>query len=194
MTSLRSYIRSILQENFGFSMDRVAPEVAKFVKWNGNQMDMMRVLGISMSTDLKSSPRLKEIIRIAKANDIRGKMTYHFTHEKGLKITGKNAWVIIMLDGDKLVPAGTGTLHKLKENIGDVEWEWESGSMTHDGNQLILFAENDMESYDYTRAHQNDKKAIFEFVYARFSKLHPGVLINDKETVMYDFMANYQIY
>lgn len=93
------------------TLEEVAPDASAFTKWNGNQLDMMDALGIAMSTDLKKSPRLKEVLRIAKENDITGKMTYHFLQDKGLKIIGDTGWVTIMLNGDKLVAAATGMLH-----------------------------------------------------------------------------------
>lgn len=81
----------------------------------------------------------------------------------------------------------------IREAIG--EHRFETGTITSEANQLIMFAENEKAAYDFVMAHPSDKQAIFEFCWNLYQKMH-GSLVGgngDKETIMYDFMANYEL-
>lgn len=76
------------------------------------------------------------------------------------------------------------------EALGDQRFE--SGAMTYGADQLIMFAENDKLVYDFAMKNPHDKAAIFNFVLKEYEKRF-GKLDDDRETMMYDFMANYDI-
>lgn len=94
--------------------------------------------------------------------------------------------IFSIYDGMKL----RNIIHKLiSEAIGDQRFE--SGAITYGGDQLILFAENDKSVYDFAIIHRDDKMAIYNYVIARYEKQF-GTLEGDRETIMYDFLANYE--
>lgn len=80
----------------------------------------------------------------------------------------------------------------ISEAYGDVQFE--TGTKTSEANQLILFAENDRETYEFALTHASDLHAIFLFCKKRYERSHGKLTGNngDEETIMYDFMANYE--
>ena len=82
------------------------------------------------------------------------------------------------------------TIHKLIfEALGDQRFE--SGAMTYDANQLILFADNDFEVYEFAIRNPGNPMAVYNLVRNKFEKKF-GPLNGDAETTMYDFLANYE--
>lgn len=55
---------------------------------------------------------------------------------------------------------------------------------------MILYADNTQPVHDFAAQHADDKMAIFQFAIQHYEKRH-GPLGGDRETVMYDFLANY---
>jgi hypothetical protein len=79
----------------------------------------------------------------------------------------------------------------LAEAYGSVEFE--TGAKTSEANQLIMFADNDKEVYDFALRNRGDVDAIYSFCKDKFERMHGALRGNngDEETIMYDFFANY---
>lgn len=70
--------------------------------------------------------------------------------------------------------------------------QFETGTMTPQANQLILFAENDYAFQEFALNHTEDKMAIFKMALAKYEREH-GRLGGDEETIMWDFLAHYDV-
>ena len=70
--------------------------------------------------------------------------------------------------------------------------QFETGTLTPQANELILFAENVYAFQEFALNHTDDKIAIFKMALARYEREH-GRLGGDEETVMYDFLAHYDL-
>jgi hypothetical protein len=79
----------------------------------------------------------------------------------------------------------------IKEQL-DTENRYESGSFTHGANELILFADNTSEVYEYAKKHKNVGK-VFNFALKTYNKkFEDGLQYDDLETLFYDFAAHYE--
>ena len=70
--------------------------------------------------------------------------------------------------------------------------KFETGTLTPQANQLILFADNDHAFHEFALNHTGDKMAIYKMAKAKYEREH-GMLGGDDETVMYDFLAHYDV-
>lgn len=75
------------------------------------------------------------------------------------------------------------------EALGDQRFE--SGAMTYDADQLIHFADNDFEVYEFSIRNPGNPIAVYNLVRNKFEKKF-GPLNGDAETTLYDFLANYE--
>lgn len=77
----------------------------------------------------------------------------------------------------------------IAEALGDQRFE--SGAMTYDADQLLLFVDNDRETYELAMKSAGNPMAVFNFARRKYEREF-GPLEGDLETVMYDFLANYE--
>ena len=70
-------------------------------------------------------------------------------------------------------------------------WKYETGAATEAGHQLILFADSDVETYQFALK-TPDVKKVFDFALKQWNRIVKTPLVyDDEEMLFYDFAANF---
>ncbi len=78
----------------------------------------------------------------------------------------------------------------ISEELGNMRFP--TGALTPQAHGLILFAQQDTGTYQFSLEHGSDKMAVYRYALAAYEKRFNEPLSGDEETVMYDFLAHYQ--